>query len=134
MATLRPIWASRISLAVRSPLAGVLVRVWITFLIIAFNVVTLNGMTGLGFRWYFLVWAGLSTFGFATTAWLCGAWFLVPAVVMYFAGLAMSQCIQWSFLIYGVAWWAILQGMGLWLRRDRLRAPQLDGPPGLDAR
>lgn len=103
-----------------TPLAGVLMRVWITFLIIDFNAVTLNAMTGIDeFRWYFLVWAGLSSFGFATTAWLCGAWFLVPAFVMYFCGLAMVRWIEWSFLLHGIAWWAILQGIGVWLLRER---------------
>ena len=86
-----------------TPLAGVLVRVWITFLIIAFNAATLNGLTGLELKWYFLVWAGLSTFGFATTAWLCNTRFLIPAVFMYFVGLAMAHWIAWSFLIHAFA-------------------------------
>ncbi|WP_169977067.1 hypothetical protein [Tautonia rosea] len=114
-----------------SPLIGILTRVWATSLIIGFNAVTLNGMTGLGFRWYFLVWAGLATFGFATTAWLCGIRFLIPAVLMYFVGLAMVPMINWSFLMIGVAWWAILQGIGLSLRRERQRRPDLvEANPG----
>ena len=102
-----------------TPLAGVLVRVWITFLILAFNAATLNGLTGLDLKWYFLVWAGLSTFGFATSAWLCHTRFLIPAVFMYFVGLAMANWIAWSFLIHAFAWWAALQGIGLELGRVR---------------
>jgi hypothetical protein len=110
-----------------TPLAGVLMRVWITFLIIDFNAVTLNALTGIDeFRWYFFVWAGLSTFGFATTAWICGPWFLVPAVVMYFVGLAMVRWIEWSFLMHGVAWCGILQGIGLWIFLERRRRMAVD--------
>ncbi|RUL88840.1 hypothetical protein [Tautonia sociabilis] len=105
-----------------TPLAGVLARVWITFLILSFNAVTLNAMTGLGLRWYFLVWAGLASFGFATTAWLCGVGFLIPAFVMYFSSLAMVRWIEWSFLLQGITWWLVLQGIALWLVRRRLRS------------
>jgi hypothetical protein len=104
-----------------TPLMSTLVRVWATSLIIGFNAVTLNGMTGLDFRWYFLVWAGLATFGFATTAWLCGLRFLIPAVFMYFVGLAMAAWIEWSFLMLGAAWWAVLLGIGVELRREAAR-------------
>lgn len=109
-----------------SPLIGTLTRVWGTSLIIGFNAVTLNGLTGLDFRWYFLVWAGLATFGFATTAWLCGLRFLIPAVFMYFVGLAIVAQLEWSFLLLGSAWWVCLLGIGFWLRRERGRRPDLD--------
>jgi len=103
-----------------TPLAGTLTRVWITFLIIAFNVATMNALMGLDPRWYQPVWTSLSTFGFATTAWICNLWFLVPAVGMYFVGQAIVQWPSYAFLIYGLAWWATLQGTGLVLVRKRM--------------
>src|SRR5262249_24493097 len=71
------------------PLAGVVVRVWGTFLILSFNVASLNSLTGWALDWFKPVWASLSTFGFATMAWLFGPRFLIVAVQMYVTGLLM---------------------------------------------
>jgi len=102
-----------------SSLGGILFRVWVTFLILAFNAVSMNVLMGLDPRWYVPAWTGLSTFGFATTAWLCGWRFLIPAVLMYFTGLAAIAWPNWDLLIYGVAWCGALQGIGWRLARRR---------------
>jgi len=102
-----------------SPGVGLVVRIWATFLILSFNVVTLNSLTGWALDWFKPVWATLSTFGLATMAWLFGARFLVPAVQMYVTGLLMVRFPAWNYLIYGVSWWAALQGIGLSIRRRR---------------
>ena len=64
-------------------------KLWTTFLILSFNVVTLNSLTGFELHWYKPVWATLSTFLFASLAWLFTPWFLVPAVQMWATGLLM---------------------------------------------
>ena len=51
-----------------TPLGGMIVRVWATFLILSFNVASLNSLTGFSIDWFKPVWATLSSFGFATTA------------------------------------------------------------------
>lgn len=104
-----------------SPLGGVLVRIWATFLILSFNVATLNSLTGFSIEWFKPVWATLSTFGFAATAYLVNVWYFVPAVQMYFTGLSMTVLPQWQYLIYGVSWWASFQGIGLVLEARRNR-------------
>jgi hypothetical protein len=104
-----------------TPLAGILVRVWATFLILSFNLASLNSLTGFSVEWFKPTWATLSTFGFATTAYLVNLWYFIPAVQMYFTGLLMVKLPDWQYLIYGVSWWGTLQGIGLILERKRLR-------------
>ena len=104
-----------------TPLAPILTRVWATFLILSFNVATLNTLTGWALDWFKPVWAVLSTFGFATTAYLVNPWFFVPAVQMYFTGLLMVQFPGLNYAIYGLSWWAALQGIGGILEHRRSR-------------
>lgn len=104
-----------------TPLAGVIVRVWGTFLILAFNLATFNSLTGWDLNWFKLGWATLSTFGFATMAWLVTPRFLIPAVQMWLTGLLMVRDPGRIYLIYGVSWWLALQGIGLTLERRRAR-------------
>ncbi len=108
-----------------SPAAGLIVRIWGTFLILTFNVATYNSLTGWELDWFKPVWTTLSTFGFATMAWLIDLRFLIVAVQMYFTGLLMVRFPEWNYLIYGLSWWAALQALGLTLeqRRRRLLAP-----------
>lgn len=114
-----------------SPLGGVLVRIWATFLILSFNLATLNRLTGFSIQWYKPVWATLSTFGFAATAYLVNVWYFVPAVQMYFTGLSMVFFPRWQYLIYGVSWWASLQGIGLILESRRSRKEPIEFEPAV---
>ncbi|WP_422926506.1 hypothetical protein [Singulisphaera sp. PoT] len=108
-----------------SPFVGILVRVWATFLILSFNVASLNTLTGFTLDWFKSVWTTLSTFGFATTAYLISPWFFVPAVFMYFTGLLMATNPDWNYAIYGIAWWTILESFGILLiRRSRRSNPE----------
>ncbi len=93
-------------------------KFWTTFLILSFNLVTLNSITGFGLAWYKPVWATLSTFLFASLAWAFSPWFFVPAVQMWATGLLMVHFPDWAFLIYGVSWWLALMGVAIQLRRN----------------
>ena len=93
-------------------------KLWTTFLILSFNLVTLNSLTGFELAWYKPVWATLSTFLFASLAWAFSPWFFVPAVQMWATGLLMVNFPDWSFLIYGVSWWLALMGVAIQLRRN----------------
>ncbi|HWU36765.1 MAG TPA: hypothetical protein VN203_03900 [Candidatus Acidoferrum sp.] len=92
-------------------------KLWTTFLILSFNLVTLNSLTGFELAWYKPVWATLSTFLFASLAWVFSPWFFVPAVQMWATGLLMVNFPDWAFLIYGVSWWLALMGIAIDLRR-----------------
>jgi hypothetical protein len=104
-----------------SPAVGLVLRVWVTFLILSFNVASLNTLTGWALDWFKPVWCTLASFGFATMAWLFGLRFLVPAFQMYFTGLLMVRFPEWNYLIHGLSWCAALQYVGWDLHRRRAR-------------
>jgi len=104
-----------------SPAVGLIARVWITFLILSFNVVSLNSLTGWSVDWFKPVWCTLASFGFATMAWLFGPRFLIPAFQMYFTGLLMVRFPAWNYLIHGLSWCVALQAIGWDLTRRRAR-------------
>ncbi len=93
-------------------------KLWTTFLVLSFNLVTLNSLTSFELAWYKPVWATLSTFLFACLAWAFSPWFFVPAVQMWATGLLMVNFPDWCFLIYGVSWWLALMGIAIHLRRQ----------------
>ena len=91
-----------------SPTVLLIVRVWITFLILSFNVLSLNHLEGWSVDWFKPVWCTLASFGFATMAWLFGYRLLIPAVQMYFTGLLMVRFPAWNYVIHGVSWCIVL--------------------------
>jgi hypothetical protein len=91
-----------------SPAINVIARLWVTFLILSFNVATLNALTGWESLWFKASWGTLSTFLFAALAWLFTPKFLFPAVLMYFTALLMARFPDWNNLIYGASWWLAL--------------------------
>ena len=103
-----------------TPLTGLLTRIWATFLILSFNVAALNSLAGFQTDWFKPVWATLSTFGFAATAYVTSPWMFVPAVQMYFTGLLMTAFPEWNYAIYGASWFLALAGISLVLRRRRV--------------
>lgn len=104
-----------------TPLAGVVVRVWATYLILTFNAATMNSLMGWSADWFKPTWTTLATFGFATMAWLFGLRFLLPAVQMYVTGLLMVRFPEYNYLIFGLSWWLALHAIGLALERRRAR-------------
>jgi hypothetical protein len=110
-----------------SPAVNLVAKLWISFLIVAFNAVSLNSFTGFELSWYKPVWATLSTFLFATLAWLFTPLFFIPTVQMWLTGLLMVSLPTWSYLIYGVSWWLALMGIAAKLRqRERNSPPPAD--------
>ena len=116
-----------------SPASVLIARFWGTFLILAFNLAVLNAASGWEHDWFKPVWCVLSSFGFAAMAWVFGTRLLLPAVLMWATGLLMVRFPNWNYPIYGVSWWAALQGVGGWLewrRRVRVRAGADAGTEG----
>jgi hypothetical protein len=107
---------------IRGPAPSLLtlgLRVWITFLILSLNVASLNTLTGLENDWFKPVWGTLSTFGFATMAWVFHLAFLIPAVQMSLTGLLLARYPDHAYAIYAVSWWLALHGVGLTLEYKR---------------
>jgi hypothetical protein len=86
-------------------------RFWATFLILSFNLVMLNELTGWDLRWYKPAWGTLSTFFLASMAWLFTPRFFIAAVQMYFTALLMFRFKNFDNLIYGTSWWLILMAI-----------------------
>jgi hypothetical protein len=66
-----------------SPLIGILARIWATFLIISFSATSYSEMSAdqaNNFNWFKPVWASLSCFAWAVTAWIVNPWFVLAAV------------------------------------------------------
>src|SRR6516165_213224 len=101
-----------------SPSLSVVTRLWATFLILSFNLVLLNALTGWDARWYKPAWGTLSTFFFAALAWLYTPRFFILAVQMYFTALLMVRFKDYENLIYGVSWWLALLGIAWEIRRS----------------
>ncbi len=115
-----------------STLINLAFRVWVTFLILSFNLASLNNFTGYAIDWFKPAWGTLSSFLFMTLAWLCSFWFLAPAVVMYFSGLLMVALPEWQYATYGVAWCGVLLVTGTILERRRIAAAGAVELPALD--
>ena len=104
-----------------APVVGLVVRVWITFLILSFNAASFNTLVGWETDWFKAVWCTLGSFGFATMAWLFGLRYLIPAFQMYFTGLLIVRFPEWGYLIHGLSWWVALHWLGWDLVRRRAR-------------
>jgi hypothetical protein len=100
-----------------SPSIRIMTRLWATFLILSFNLVLLNALTGWETRWYKPAWGTLSTFFFAALAWLFTPRLFIPAVQMYLTALLMVRFKSYENLIYGASWWLALLGIARAVRR-----------------
>jgi hypothetical protein len=116
-----------------SPGVALVVRIWVTYLILSFNVASLNHLTGYTIDWFKPAWCTLASFGFAMLAWLFGYRYLIWAVQMYFTGLLMVQFRDWNYAINGLSWLVILHAIGRGLERQRA-AWLNDAAPHLRAR
>jgi len=117
-----------------APAVGLIFRVWVTFLILSFNTVMLNGMLGFDHEsdFFKVIWCTLASFGFATMAWLFGLRYLIPAFQMYFTGLFIFAFPAWGYLIHGASWFLVLQLIGIDMDRRRARIEAAGGPKGSD--
>jgi hypothetical protein len=95
-------------------------RLWLTLLILSFSLSTLNATIGWQTLWFKAAWGTLSSFFFATLAWLITPRFLILAVQMYLTALLMARFMDWNNLIYGISWWLALMEIA-WMVRRRER-------------
>jgi hypothetical protein len=103
-------------------------RLWLTLLILSFSLSTLNATIGWQTLWFKAAWGTLSSFFFATLAWLITPRYLVLAVQMYVTALLMARFMDWNNLIYGASWWLALMEIAWMVRR---REKNCDVPQAL---
>jgi hypothetical protein len=109
-----------------TPLAGILGRVWGTFLLLSFNLTTMNSMMGIdSSQWFKPALTNLASFAFAITAYLVSPRYFIPAVQMYLTGLLIIANPMHAYVIYGVSWLITLIALGVILDRRRRLFPEL---------
>jgi hypothetical protein len=105
------------------PLELLIRRVWTAYFVLAFDLGSLNTLRGHAMFEFFPAIAPLASFALLMMTALVDRRFLAAAVVMFGSGLLMAAHLPHAYLIFAVAWWLVLQGIGgaLWLdRRGRL--------------
>lgn len=101
------------------PLEVFIRRVWITYFILAFNLGALNTLRGHAFFEFFPAMATLASFAFAMMAVAVQRRFFLAVLVMYGSGLLMAASLPHAYLIFALAWWLVLNVLGLALLGHR---------------
>jgi hypothetical protein len=106
--------------AERSPaLARFVGRVWFAYFVLAFNLGSMNTLRGHQLFELFPAMASLASFGFLVMTFAVNRRFFGAVLVMFAAGLLMAAYLLHAYLIFGLAWWLVLNGIGLQLMRRR---------------
>jgi hypothetical protein len=98
-------------------------RVWFAYFVLAFNLGSMNTLRGHPMFELFPAMASLASFGFLVMTFAVNRRFFAAVVVMFAAGLLMAAYLLHAYLIFGLAWWLVLNGIGLGLLRRRPSSP-----------
>jgi hypothetical protein len=98
-----------------SPLARFTARVWISYLLLAFNLCSMNTLRGHRLFEFFPATASLASFGFLMMTFTVSPRFFAAVLVMFASGLLMAAYLTHAYLIFALAWWLVLNGTGLHL-------------------
>jgi hypothetical protein len=101
------------------PLERFLVRVWASYFVLAFNLGTMNTLRGHRLFELFPAMASLASFAFLVLTFTVSRRFFAAVLVMFTAGLLMSVYLLHAYLIFALAWWLVLNRLGLVLLSGR---------------
>jgi hypothetical protein len=104
------------------PLEQLIRRVWLAYLVLAFNLGSLNTLRGHYLFEFFPAIASLASFALIVMSVTVDRRFFAAVVVMFASGLLMAAFLLHAYLIFALAWWAILIGIGI--AQFRRRAPR----------
>jgi hypothetical protein len=108
-------------------------RVWTAYFILAFNLGSLNTLRGNELFEFFPAMASLASFAFLVMAVTVNWRFLAAVLVMFGTGLLMAAHFLHAYLFFALAWWLVLNGIGLALLVDRRRCPAPAGGEKVEA-
>jgi hypothetical protein len=108
------------------PLARFVFRLWAAYFVLAFNLGTMNTLRGHRMFELFPAMASLASFAFLVMAFAVSRRFFAAVLVMFAAGLLMAANLLHAYLIFALAWWLVLHGVGLALLAGRRSSPALD--------
>jgi hypothetical protein len=96
-------------------------RVWTSYFILAFNLGSLHTLRGHHLFEFFPAMASLASFAFLMMTVTISWRFFGAVVVMFIAGLLMAAYLWHAHLIFAVAWWLVLNviGLDLLLKKSR---------------
>jgi hypothetical protein len=109
-----------------APLESCLRRVWIAYFILAFNLGSMNTLRGHHMFEFFPAMASLASFAFIMMSVVIDWRYFFAVLIMFAAGLLMAAFFWHAFLIFALAWWLVLNAIGLQLWRKR---PRSANPP-----
>jgi hypothetical protein len=115
------------------PLLRLVRRVWIAYFILAFDLASLNTLRGHRLFEFFPAIRPLASFAFLIMTALVSRRFFGAVLVMYASGLLMAAHLLHAYLVFGVAWWLVLNWTGIslcWRRRNGQEAPAARPPSG----
>jgi hypothetical protein len=104
-------------------LAVFVARVWVSYLLLAFNLCTMNGLRGNHLFELLPAMASLASFGFLVLTFTVSRRFFLAVLVMFASGLLMAAFLMHAYLVFALGWWLVLNGMGLFLRARRICRP-----------
>jgi hypothetical protein len=93
-------------------------RVWMAYFILAFNLGSMNTLRGHALFEFFPATASLASFAFVMMS-IAVSWrFFGAVLVMFASGLLMAANLLHAYLIFALAWWFVLNsiGLALWFR------------------
>lgn len=91
-------------------------RVWIAYFLLAFNLGSLNTLRGHALFEFFPAMASLGSFAFIVLMLVLHRDFFVAVVILFCSGLLMAAQLTHAYLIFALAWWLVLTGIGWRLR------------------
>jgi hypothetical protein len=100
------------------PLERFVVRVWISYFLLAFNLGSMNTLRGHALFEFFPAMASLASFAFLVMTFAVDRRFFAAVLVMFAAGLLMAWRLLHAYLIFALAWWLVLDGIGVLLWRN----------------
>lgn len=113
----------------RPPLARFIVRVWVAYFALSFNLCSMNSLRGHHLFELFPAMASLASFAFLVMTFSVSRRFFGAVLVMFAAELLMSAFLIHAYLIFAVAWWLVLNSIGLVLLAVRRSCPvPMDSP------
>jgi hypothetical protein len=101
------------------PLGRFIVRAWLAYFVLAFNLCRMNKLRGHGLFELFSGMASLASFAFLVMTFAVSRWFVASVLVMFVAGLLMSAYLLHAHLIFALAWWIVLNSIGVALLSGR---------------
>ncbi|MBM4070281.1 MAG: hypothetical protein FJ271_15200 [Planctomycetes bacterium] len=97
------------------PLERFVRRVWIAYFLLAFNLGSMNMLRGHALFEFFPAVASLASFAFIMMSVVVSWRFLGAVLVLFAAGLLSAAHLLHAYLIFALAWWLVLNVIGLTL-------------------